>query len=83
MIHFDFIVHDSEAETIFECLQDEINSCNGIISEYVYILSNSVKGMELEREGIEKLEAEIKWYKNRISYIKELKKKMKNTNEVK
>ena len=79
MIHFDFIVDNDEAETIFECLQDQIYICNDKISEYKYLLIiDKTNNQTLNKEGIDRIESEIEGYKSRITYLKDIKSKMTN-----
>ena len=64
MIHFDFIVTDEEAETIFSALSDEIDDCR---------ISLLMRERQLAQLG------HIKWYEDRIAYLEGLKAKMTNT----
>jgi len=72
MIHFDFYVSDEEANTIFECITDEIYRMEEEKLDWIGARSNSV-------DTCEKIKATIQWFENRISYLQELKSKMKNT----
>jgi len=59
MIHFDFIVSDEEAESIFDFISDEISK-----SSYELFFGDPIRK---------------EWHRGRISYLKELRKKMTNT----
>jgi len=64
VIHFNFIVTDEEAETIFRALSDEINDCK---------VSLLMGERQLAQPG------HVKWYEGRIIYLEELKAKMTNS----
>lgn len=64
MIHFDFIVEDVDAETIFNCVYNEIPNC------HVHIMDLMIEGNK---------EVEIEHYRRRIKYIEELLSMMHNS----
>lgn len=64
MIHFNFIVSDEEAETIFSALSDEIDDCR---------LNLLMCERQLAQPG------HIKWYEGRMTYLEALKEKMTNS----
>jgi hypothetical protein len=64
MIHFDFVVDDIDAETLFSALQHEIQDLN----------------MNICDEMADKNRPQyIEWYRTRISYINELMTKLTHT----
>jgi len=71
MIHFDFIVSDEEAATIFECINEEIERMH----EEMISMKCSTSVCAKTVENIEKA---VAWLEGRIDYLKTLKQKMKN-----
>ena len=63
MVHFDFIVTNDEAETIFSAITDEMR--RGEDEILLGVGMNTVQTLD--------------WWESRIKYLKELKAKMKNT----
>lgn len=61
-VHFDFVVSDEEAETIIDCLRDEINDCRGGL----------VMACTHDDEPYQE------WYANRIFFLEALIAKMTN-----
>lgn len=64
MVNFNFTLDDSDTETLFSALHAEVCKCHEGILERLAL------GYKLEDDQY------IKWYKNRIKYIEELKLKI-------
>ena len=71
MIHFDFVVTDEEANTIFECLSDMIDKTEQERIE----MSLSTSTDQQTRNHIA---AQVAWYERHVRYLRNLTKKMKN-----
>lgn len=71
MIHFDFIVSDEEARTIFECISEEIvNTQEEIISMRMARSTNM--------NTVKHIKKQIEWLEERVKYLENLKAKMGN-----
>jgi GTP-binding protein EngB required for normal cell division len=73
MIHFDFVVSDEEAQTIFDCIDEEIENMDTEIYNII-VLGN----MDMDTAITQNKKDKIKWFGKRIKYLRELKEKMKN-----
>jgi len=62
MVHFDFVVTDEEAETIFDCMNLEIEKCDD----------------EVDVMSKEEAAPNIQWFSDRKGFIDKLKEKMSN-----
>lgn len=74
-IHFDFIVSEEEANTIFECITDVIEN----EKEEEINLEMATSYNESVRK---RLKDQVEWSEKRIKYLEDLKSKMKNTKVV-
>ena len=71
MIHFDFVVSDEEANTIFECITEEIENTQ---TELFSVMEATSTDMRI----VQHIKEEIELLKKRVKYLQELKEKMKN-----
>lgn len=74
MVHFDFVVDDCDAETIFDCVHKRIGEMHERIMEDMVTAGTTTN--EAEKK---KCEAQIAWYRSHIKYIEGLLGKMKTT----
>ena len=71
MIHFNFIVTEEEANTIFECITD-------IIEKEIEEQIGLSMAISRDESVCKHIKAQVDWFEKRIKYLKNLKEKMKN-----